>query len=146
MAARDSLRALRVSQAVACMPPLRATTKAFSASTLPGCAATDYFESEADVLIKGRTYGTPRNKIIVPGVKDTGNVKQTLEARNVPIQQVITAAELKPSVVEFLTDGSPAIVVYGGGCCKSDDLRRHRIGGYAVLNAFELIQMSAASQ
>ncbi|MHC4150436.1 MAG: hypothetical protein ACYSR5_13270, partial [Planctomycetota bacterium] len=56
-----------------------------------------------------------------------------------------TDAELKPSIIEFTTDGSPLVVVYAGGCCKSDDLRRHRKGGYAVLNAFELIQLSAAT-
>jgi len=75
----------------------------------------------------------------------TGDVKQTLEAKNVVIQQVKTDAELKPSIIEFTTDGSPLVVVYAGGCCKSDDLRRHRKGGYAVLNAFELIQLSAAT-
>ena len=106
---------------------------------------TDYFKRQADALVKGRTYGTSEGKIIVPGKQGTGDVKQTLEAKNVVIQQVKTDAELKPSIIEFTTDGSPLVVVYAGGCCKSDDLRRHRKGGYAVLNAFELIQLSAAT-
>ena len=55
-----------------------------------------------------------------------------------------TDAELKLSLIEFITDGSPLVVVYAGGCCKSDDLRPHRRGGYAVLNAFELIQLSGS--
>ena len=71
--------------------------------------------------------------MIVPGEQSTGDVQQTLEAGNVVIQQV---------VVEFTTDGSPVVVVYAGGGCKNDDLRPHRRGGYAVVNAFELIQLS----
>ncbi|UCE48292.1 MAG: hypothetical protein JSW47_22165, partial [Phycisphaerales bacterium] len=103
---------------------------------------TQYFERRKDASVKGKTYGTPEEKIIVPSKLGAGKVKQTLEARNVGIQQVKTDAELKPSIVEFTTDGSPLVVVYAGGCCKSDDLRPHRKGGYAVLNAFELIQRS----
>jgi hypothetical protein len=106
---------------------------------------TDYFKRLEDALVKGRTYGTPEDKMIVPGKQGTGNVKQTLEAKDVVIQQVKTDAELKPSIIEFTTDGSPLAVVYAGGCGKSDDLRPHRKGGYAVLNAFELIQLSAAT-
>lgn len=106
---------------------------------------TEYFERQTDALVKGQPYGTSEDKIIVPGKQGTGDVKQTLEAKNVVIQQVKTDAELKPSFIEFTTDGSPLVVVYAGGCCKSDDLRRHRKGGYAVLNAFELIQLPAAT-
>ena len=107
---------------------------------------TDYFErpTEAGELPKGKTYGTSQGKVIVAGEQGSGYVQQTLEAENVAIQQVSTDAELKPSVIEFTTDGSPVVVVYAGGCCKSDDLRPHRRGGYAVLNAFELIQLSRA--
>jgi len=103
---------------------------------------TDYFKSTADALVKGRTYGTSKDKIIVPGKKTTGNVRQTRQAKNVLIQQVKTDAELIPSIIEFTTDGSPVVIVYAGGCCKSDDLRPHRKGGYAVLNAFELRRLS----
>jgi hypothetical protein len=106
---------------------------------------TEYFGRRTDALIKGLTYGTSEDKIIVPGKQGTGNVKQTLKAKDVVIQQVKTDAELKPSIIEFTTDGSPLVVVYAGGCCKSDDLRRHRNGGYAVLNAFELVQLPAAT-
>lgn len=117
-------------------PPMP-SIKVYSMKTI----ITEYFERQTDALVKGRTYGTPEDKVIVPGKQGTGNVKQTLEAKNVVIQQVKTDAELKPSIIEFTTDGSPLVVVYAGGCCKSDDLRRHRKGGYAVLNAFELIQL-----
>jgi len=121
-------------------PPMP-SVKVYSIKTI----ITEYFERQTDALVKGRTYGTPEDKLIVPGKQGTGNVKQTLEAKNVVIQQVKTDAELKPSIIEFTTDGSPLVVVYAGGCCKSDDLRRHRKGGYAVLNAFELIQLPAAT-
>ncbi|MHC4346296.1 MAG: hypothetical protein ACYSUP_16595 [Planctomycetota bacterium] len=103
----------------------------------------DYFERREDALIKDQTYGTGEEKMIVPGKLGTGNVSQTLKAENVVVQQVKTDAELKPSTIEFTTDGSPLVVVYAGGCCKGDDLRGHRKGGYAVLNAFELIQLTA---
>ena len=103
---------------------------------------TEYFEAKKDASVKGKAYGTPEEKIIVPTKLGAGNVRQTLEPEKVVIQQVKTDAELKPSIVEFTTDGSPLVVVYAGGCCKSDDLRPHRKGGYAVLNAFELIQLS----
>ena len=102
-----------------------------------------YYQAHTDAEVKGRPYGTAPDKLIVAGREGTGNVRQTLEARNVVIQQVKTDAELQPSVIEFVTDGSAVVVVYTGGCCKGDDLRRHRKGGYAVLNAFELIQLSA---
>jgi hypothetical protein len=105
----------------------------------------DYFKRGEDALIKGQRYGTPEEKMIVPGKLGTGNVRQTLTVEKVVIQQVKTDAELKPSIIEFTTDGSPLMVVYAGGCCKGDDLRGHRKGGYAVLNAFELIQLSAAT-
>jgi len=103
---------------------------------------TDYFKSTQDALIKGRTYGTSEEKIIVHSKRSTGKVKQTRFAKNIVIQQVKTDAELKPSIIEFTTDGSPVIIVYAGGCCKSDDLRSHRKGGYPVLNAFELLRLS----
>lgn len=106
---------------------------------------TDYFEVPLDekTLPKGKFHGSSLGKILVPGKEGTGAVRQTLEATDVEIQQVKTDAELKPSTVEFTTDGSPAVVVYAAGCCKSDDLRRHRRGGYAVLNAFELLRIGA---
>jgi len=121
--------------------PSMPSIKVYSMKTI----VTDYFKRSSDALVKGKTYGTGQEKFIVPGKEGTGKVKQTLEAKNVAIQQVTTDAELKPSIIEFTTDDSPVVVVYSGGCCKSDDLRRHRKGGYAVLNAFELIQLSAAS-
>lgn len=122
-------------------PPMP-SIKVYSMKTI----ITEYFERPTDVagLPKGRTYGTSQAKVIVPGEQGTGDVRQTLEARNVVIQQVKTDAELKPSVIEFSTDGSPLVVVYAGGCCKNDDLRPHRRGGYAVLNAFELIRLSGS--
>jgi hypothetical protein len=122
-------------------PPM-ASIKVYSIKTI----MTDYFEPKADALVKGVTYGTPEGKLIVAGKQGTGNVKQTLEAKDVVIQQVKTDVELQPSTIEFITDGSPLVVVYTGGCCKGDDLRRHRKGGYPILNAFELIQLSAATQ
>ncbi|MHC4214192.1 MAG: hypothetical protein ACYSWP_12545 [Planctomycetota bacterium] len=100
----------------------------------------DYFNQTA-VIIEGRGHGSPQDKLIVPGKEGTGNVKQTLEAKDVVIQQVTSDAKLKPSIIEFTTDGSPLVVVYAGGCCKSEDLRGHHKGGYAILNAFELIQL-----
>ncbi len=104
----------------------------------------DYFKRTDDATIKGKSYGTPEDKMIVPGKMGTGNVKQTLEAKDVVIQQVRSDAKLKPSIIEFTTDGSPFVVVYAGGCCKKDDLRRGRSGGFAILNAFELIQLPSA--
>lgn len=121
-------------------PPMP-SIKVYSMKTI----GTEYFEPHAKALNKGKTYGTPLSKIVIPGKEGSGNVKQTLEAKNVVIQQVKTDAELKPSVIEFITDGSPLVVVYAGGCCKNDDLRKGRNGGYAILNAFELIQLSEKS-
>lgn len=105
-----------------------------------------YFERQKYPLVKDKTYGTPERKFVVPGKQGTWNIKQTLEAKNVVIQQVKADAELKPSIIEFTTDGSPLVVVYAGGCCKSDDLKPHRKGGYAVLNASELIQLPAMTE
>ena len=82
------------------------------------------------------------SKLMVKGKMGSGNVKQTLEAKNVPVQQVKKDSELKPSTIQFTTDGSAVLIVYSSGCCKRDDLRRKREGGYAALNAFELIQLS----
>ncbi|HUT30420.1 MAG TPA: hypothetical protein VMX13_11570 [Sedimentisphaerales bacterium] len=104
----------------------------------------DYFNWTADANVEGKGHGSPADKMIVAGKEGTGNVKQTLEAKDVVIQQVTSDAKLKPSIVEFTTDGSPLVVVYAGGCCKSEDLRRHHKGGYAILNAFELIQLPCA--
>ncbi|TFG50151.1 MAG: hypothetical protein E4H40_01795 [Candidatus Brocadiia bacterium] len=101
----------------------------------------DYFKRTEDAQVKGQSYGTPENKMMIADKLGTGDVKQTLEAKDVVIQQVRTDAELKPSIIEFTTDGSPLVVVYSGGCCKKDDLRRGRTGGYAILNAFELIEL-----
>ena len=58
------------------------------------------------------------------------------------VQQVQMDSRLQPSTIEFTTDGSPIVVVYAGGSGKSDDLRPHRRGGYAVRNAFEFVQLS----
>jgi hypothetical protein len=121
-------------------PPMR-SIKVYPVKTV----VAEYFERQKEALVKGKTYGTPEDSVVVAGREGTGNVKQTLEAKDVVIQQVKTDAKLKPSIIEFTTDGSPLVVVYTGGCCKSDDLRRHRKGGYAVLNAFELIQLRAAT-
>lgn len=124
-------------------PPMP-SIKVYSMKTI----VTEYFARSTDekALPKGKRHGTSQSKIVVPGKEGTGAVRQTLEATKVVIQQVKTDAELKPSRIEFTTDGSPLVVVYAGGCCKSDDLRRHRQGGYAVLNAFELIQLSAGER
>lgn len=105
---------------------------------------TNYFERPlaTRTLPKGKPYGTSLEKIMVPGKQGSGDVKQTVHAENVRVQQEETDANLKPSVVEFTTDGSPLVVVYSGGAGKRDDLRPHRHGGYAVLNAFELIQLA----
>ncbi len=137
----DDPTGVECSQAKEPEPPMP-SIKVYSMKTI----ITEYFERPTDVaeLPKGKTYGTSQGKVIVPGEQGTGDVQQTLEAKNVVIQQVKTDAELKPSMTEFITDGSPLVVVYAGGCCKSDDLRPHRRGGYAVLNAFELIQLSGS--
>ena len=136
----DGPTAVEYSQTKTPEPPMP-SIKVYSMETI----ITEYFERSKEAMVKGRTYGIADEKIIVPGKQGTGNVKQTLEAKNVVIQQVKTDAELKPSIIEFTTDGSPLVVVYAGGCCKSDDLRRHRKGGYAVLNAFELVQLPTAT-
>jgi len=104
----------------------------------------DYFKRTDDATVKGKSYGTPEDKMMIADNLGTGNVKQTLEAKDVVIQQVTSDAKLKPSIIEFTTDGSPLLVVYAGGCCKEDDLRRGREGGFAILNAFELIQLPYA--
>jgi hypothetical protein len=121
--------------------PLMRSIKVYPVKTV----VAEYFEPQKKALVKGKTYGTPEDAVVIAAKVGTGNVKQTLEAKDIVIQQVKTDAELKPSIVEFTTDGSPLVVVYSGGCCKGDDLRRHRKGGYAILNAFELIQLSAAT-
>lgn len=122
-------------------PPM-ASIRVYSLKTL----VSEYFERplKPETLPKGKQHGTSVDKIVVDHKAGAGDVRQTREARNVVIQQVQNDAELKPSIIEFSTDGSPVVVVYAGGCCKSDDLRRHRKGGYSVLNAFELIRLGDA--
>ena len=83
---------------------------------------SDYFKRRKDARVKDRTFGTSQGKRIVPGRQGTGHVRQRLEAKDVAIQQVKTDAELRPSVIEFITDGSPLLVVYTGGSGKRDDL------------------------
>ncbi|MCH7688957.1 MAG: hypothetical protein IH899_20155 [Planctomycetes bacterium] len=138
----DNPTGVECSQAKQPEPPMP-SIKVYSLKTI----VSEYFERPTEIgkLPKGKTYGTSQRKVIVPGMQGTGNVKQTLEATNVVIQQVKTDAELKPSIIEFTTDGSPLVVVYAAGSGKNDDLRPHRKGGYAVLNAFELIQLSGAA-
>jgi len=135
----DNPTGVEYTQTIEPEPPMR-SIKVYPIKTI----VSEYFQPKKNALVKGRTYGTSEEKMIVPGKQGTGNVKQTLQAKNIIIQQVKTDAELKPSIIEFTTDGSPLAIVYTGGCCKSDDLRPHRKGGYAILNAFELIQLSAA--
>ena len=118
-------------------PPMP-SIKVYSLQTL----VSDYFRYTKDARVKDKTYGTSREKLVLANRQGTGNVQQTKEVRNVVIQQVKLDSELKPSVIEFTTDGSPVVVVYAGGSGKRDDLRPHRRGGYAVLNAFELIQLA----
>jgi hypothetical protein len=120
-------------------PPMP-SIKVYSMKTI----LTEYFNASLNDRVKGKSYHTPAAKLIIAGKQGTGDVSQTIEATNVEIQQVKNDAELKPSVTEFITDGSPLVVVYAGGCCKSDDLRPQRSGGYATLNAFELRQLSGA--
>lgn len=121
-------------------PPM-SSIRVYSIKTI----GREYFDRPAEPgkLPKGRAHGTSQSKIVVPGLEGTGKVSQTKEATRVVIQQVKADAGLNPSVIEFATDGSPLVVVYAGGSGKRDDLRPHRRGGYAVLNAFELIQLSA---
>ncbi|MHC4344323.1 MAG: Calx-beta domain-containing protein [Planctomycetota bacterium] len=60
------------------------------------------------------------------------------EAYNVQPQQVTTDAELVPSLIKFSTDGSPVLILYKAGCCEPDPVRPTRVGGRAILNAFEI--------
>jgi hypothetical protein len=66
------------------------------------------------------------------------NVTTTQAAYNVPIQQVTSDDDLVPSVIKFRTDGSAVHIVYVSGCCVPDGIRPDRVGGRAILNAFEL--------
>jgi len=66
------------------------------------------------------------------------NVTTTQAAYNVPIQQVTQDSQLVPSLVKFHTDGSAVFIVYKSGCCVPDGIRPARVGGRAILNAFEL--------
>jgi hypothetical protein len=59
-------------------------------------------------------------------------------AYNVPISQVTRDSQLVPSLVRFRTNGSAVHIVYESGCCVHDGIRPARIGGRAILNAFEL--------
>jgi hypothetical protein len=65
------------------------------------------------------------------------------DACNVQPQQVTTDAELVPSLIKFSTDGSPVLIFYKSGCCEPDPVRPSRVGGRAILNAFELVQVVA---
>jgi len=60
-------------------------------------------------------------------------------AYNVQPQQVTLDEQLVPSMIKFETDGSPVLIVYEAGCCQADPVRPGRVGGRAILNAFELV-------
>jgi hypothetical protein len=47
---------------------------------------------------------------LLPESERTGDIKQTLEAKNVVIRQATMDAQLKPSIIEFATDGSTPVV------------------------------------
>ncbi|MHC4619605.1 MAG: dockerin type I domain-containing protein, partial [Planctomycetota bacterium] len=66
------------------------------------------------------------------------NVTTTQAAYNVPIQQVTQDSQLVPSLIKFRTDSSAVFIVYVSGCCVPDGIRPDRVGGRAILNAFEL--------
>lgn len=66
------------------------------------------------------------------------NVTMTEGAYNVPIQQVTEDSQLVPSLIKFRTDSSAVFIVYESGCCVPDGIRPDRVGGRAILNAFEL--------
>ncbi|MHC4620730.1 MAG: Calx-beta domain-containing protein [Planctomycetota bacterium] len=66
------------------------------------------------------------------------NVTMTEGAYNVPIQQVTQDSQLVPSLIKFRTDSSAVFIVYESGCCVPDGIRPDRVGGRAILNAFEL--------
>ncbi|MHC4333317.1 MAG: Calx-beta domain-containing protein [Planctomycetota bacterium] len=66
------------------------------------------------------------------------------DACNVQTQQVTSDAELVPSEVRFVTDGSPVLVLYQGGCCEPDPVREDRDGGRGILNAFRLVLLGDA--
>jgi len=53
-----------------------------------------------------------------------------------PPMPSITALSI--NLIKFRTDGSAVFVVYESGCCVSDGIRPHRVGGRAILNAFRL--------
>ena len=67
------------------------------------------------------------------------NVTTTLAAYDVPVQQVTSDDDLVPSLIRFRTDGSAVHIVYESGCCVPDGIRPQRVGGRAILNAFELM-------
>ncbi|MFO7776572.1 MAG: hypothetical protein R6W89_12315 [Candidatus Hydrogenedentota bacterium] len=104
----------------------------------------DYIEETDDTLVKDQTYGLPDKQIVIGDLVGTGDVTQTLVATDVEIQQVTDDSELVPSVIEFTTDGSPLLIVYEASHEGNCDIRPHREGSYAALNAFELIQLSDA--
>ncbi|MHC4500609.1 MAG: Calx-beta domain-containing protein, partial [Planctomycetota bacterium] len=66
------------------------------------------------------------------------------DACNVQPQQVTTDTELVPSEIRFVTDGSPVLVLYQGGCCEPDPVRDDRDGGRGILNAFRLVSLEDA--
>ncbi|HKI70329.1 MAG TPA: hypothetical protein VKA67_12110, partial [Verrucomicrobiae bacterium] len=87
-------------------PPMP-SVRVYSVKTL----LTDYFKPLVNARVKGKSYKTSADKLIVAGMEGTGKVTQTLVATNVVIQQVKHDDQLVPSVVEFTTDGSPVAVV-----------------------------------
>jgi len=73
-----------------------------------------------------------------------GDGVETIEgAYNVQVQQVTSDDELIPSLVRFRTNGSAVHIIYESGCCTADGIRPSRVGGRAILNAFELRIASA---
>ncbi len=73
-----------------------------------------------------------------------GDGVETIEgAYNVQVQQVTSDDDLIRSLVRFRTNGSAVHIIYESGCCTSDGIRPSRVGGRAILNAFELRIASA---
>ena len=72
-------------------PPMP-SIKVYSMKTI----VTQYFDRPKDVRTspKGKNYGSSQDKVIIPGKQCVGKVKQTLDAKNVVIQQVKTDNEV----------------------------------------------------
>ena len=93
-------------------------------------------------------WGDPRSEFIIcmpqcswdhPVCEFIGDGVEMIEgAYNVPISQVTHDSQLVPSLVRFRTNGSAVHIVYESGCCTPDGIRPSRVGGRAILNAFEL--------